>query len=166
MSAGGFVVFSIARSIRSRGKSVWKKFGLGIALMVLFFATWIARGVAEWLAVRVLATLRVRIPRCPVRSQGRCRIQRPRPADGWLLPSAPTSARCREPRAPNARSGAALGALNGRYALCARLPLAVLARRSVMWSLPPKQPQRSAVRSIGGRPNERRRRPRVRCAWR
>jgi Domain of unknown function (DUF6766) len=51
LAALGFVVFSMVRSIRnerSRGKSVWKEFGLGIALMVLFFATWIAQGVAEW----------------------------------------------------------------------------------------------------------------------
>jgi hypothetical protein len=47
----GFVVFSMVRSIRnerSRGKSVWKEFGLGIALMILFFATWFAQGIAEW----------------------------------------------------------------------------------------------------------------------
>jgi hypothetical protein len=51
LAALGFVVFSMVRSIRnerSRGKSVWKEFGLGIALMVLFFVTWLAHGVSEW----------------------------------------------------------------------------------------------------------------------
>src|SRR5215218_4556709 len=50
-AALGFVVFSMVRSIRnerSEGKSIWKEFGLGIALMVLFFVTWFAQGVAEW----------------------------------------------------------------------------------------------------------------------
>jgi hypothetical protein len=27
-----------------RGKSVWRKFGLGLVLMILFFATWIGQG--------------------------------------------------------------------------------------------------------------------------
>ena len=47
----GFVVFSMMRSIqieRSQGRSIWRDFGLGIALMVLFFVTWIAHGVSEW----------------------------------------------------------------------------------------------------------------------
>jgi hypothetical protein len=46
-----FVVFSMLRSIRnerSANGSVWREFGLGIGLMVLFFATWIAHGIAEW----------------------------------------------------------------------------------------------------------------------
>jgi hypothetical protein len=33
---------------RSPGRSVWKEFGLGIALMVLFFVAWFAQGIAEW----------------------------------------------------------------------------------------------------------------------
>jgi hypothetical protein len=47
----GFVIFSMLRTMRdehARGRSVWKQFGLGIALMLLFFATWIAQGVAQW----------------------------------------------------------------------------------------------------------------------
>ena len=45
------VVFSLVRSIqneRTRGQSVWREFGLGLALMILFFGTWIAHGVTEW----------------------------------------------------------------------------------------------------------------------
>lgn len=47
----GFVMFSMIRSIRNErraGRSVWKDFGLGIALMILFFVTWFAQGIAEW----------------------------------------------------------------------------------------------------------------------
>jgi hypothetical protein len=47
----GFVVFSMVRSIqtqRSKDRSVWRDFGLGIALMVLFFVTWGAQLIAEW----------------------------------------------------------------------------------------------------------------------
>jgi hypothetical protein len=47
----GFIIFSMIRGIRNErtpGRSVLREFGLGIALMVLFFATWIAQGVAEW----------------------------------------------------------------------------------------------------------------------
>jgi hypothetical protein len=46
-----FVILSMARAIqneRTRGKSVWREFGLGIVLMLLFFATWIGQGFAEW----------------------------------------------------------------------------------------------------------------------
>jgi hypothetical protein len=46
-----FVVYSTIRSIvveRSRHRSVWKEFGLGLSLMTLFFATWVAHGIAEW----------------------------------------------------------------------------------------------------------------------
>jgi len=47
----GFVVFSMIRSIRNereRDKSVWRQFGLGIALMLLFFVTWFGQGIAQW----------------------------------------------------------------------------------------------------------------------
>jgi hypothetical protein len=47
----GFVVFSMVRTIRdqhTKGRSIWKQFGLGLALMILFFATWIGHGIAEW----------------------------------------------------------------------------------------------------------------------
>ena len=46
-----FVIWSLIRSIvtqRSEGRSVWREFGLGLALTVLFFTTWIAHGIAEW----------------------------------------------------------------------------------------------------------------------
>jgi hypothetical protein len=51
LGALGFVIWSMIRSIRNEreaGRSIWRDFGLGIALMVLFFVTWIAHGVAEW----------------------------------------------------------------------------------------------------------------------
>lgn len=47
----GFLVVSMARSIkvhRDPGRSVWREFGLGLSLMVLFLGTWIAHGIAEW----------------------------------------------------------------------------------------------------------------------
>ena len=47
----GLVVFALVRSIqteRSTGRSVWREFGLGLALMILFLTTWIAHGIAEW----------------------------------------------------------------------------------------------------------------------
>jgi uncharacterized protein DUF6766 len=46
-----FLIYSTARSIvdqRSRDRSVWREFGLGLVLMVLFFATWVAHGIAQW----------------------------------------------------------------------------------------------------------------------
>jgi hypothetical protein len=45
------VVFSLVRSImteRTPGRSVWREFGLGLALMLLFLGTWIAQGISEW----------------------------------------------------------------------------------------------------------------------
>jgi hypothetical protein len=51
LGALAFLVFSMVRSImdeRVRGRSIWKDFGLGLALMVLFFGTWVAHGIAEW----------------------------------------------------------------------------------------------------------------------
>jgi hypothetical protein len=50
-AALGFVIFSMIRSIRDErraGRSIWKDFGLGIALMALFFVTWFAQGISEW----------------------------------------------------------------------------------------------------------------------
>jgi MFS family permease len=47
----GVVVFALVRSIlneRTGERSVWREFGLGLALMILFFGTWIAHGIAEW----------------------------------------------------------------------------------------------------------------------
>jgi len=46
-----FLLFSVVRSIqdqRSRARSIWREFGLGIALMALFFGSWIGQGIAEW----------------------------------------------------------------------------------------------------------------------
>ena len=46
-----FLIVATVRSIqsqRTRGRSVWREFGLGLILMILFFTTWMAQGVAEW----------------------------------------------------------------------------------------------------------------------
>ena len=46
-----FVIWSLIRSIiteRSGERSVWREFGLGLGLTCLFFATWVAHGIAEW----------------------------------------------------------------------------------------------------------------------
>jgi hypothetical protein len=47
-----FLIFATVRSIhneRSRtGRSVWREFGLGLILMILFFASWVGHGIAEW----------------------------------------------------------------------------------------------------------------------
>ena len=46
-----FLLFSVVRSIqdqRSGTRSIWREFGLGIALMALFFGSWIGHGIAEW----------------------------------------------------------------------------------------------------------------------
>jgi hypothetical protein len=51
LGALAFLVFSMVRSImdeRVRGRSIWKDFGLGLSLMILFFGTWVAHGIAEW----------------------------------------------------------------------------------------------------------------------
>jgi hypothetical protein len=46
-----WVLWAMVRGIRderSPGRSVWRDFSLGLSLMVLFFVTWIAHGLAEW----------------------------------------------------------------------------------------------------------------------
>jgi hypothetical protein len=46
-----FLVFSTFRSIvneRVPGRSIWKDFGLGLGLMLLFLGTWVAHGISEW----------------------------------------------------------------------------------------------------------------------
>jgi len=46
-----FLMGSMARSIqneRQPGRSVWREFGLGLILMILFFTTWVAQLIAEW----------------------------------------------------------------------------------------------------------------------
>ncbi|HEX9993481.1 MAG TPA: DUF6766 family protein [Acidimicrobiales bacterium] len=47
-----FLIWTTVRSIRNertgeRG-GVWREFGLGLLLMILFFATWIGQGITEW----------------------------------------------------------------------------------------------------------------------
>jgi hypothetical protein len=46
-----FVVASMARGIRderSPHRSVWREFGLGLSLLILFVATWVSQLVAQW----------------------------------------------------------------------------------------------------------------------
>jgi hypothetical protein len=46
-----FVIVSMIRSIaneRSGERSVWREFGLGLLLMILFFGTWVGQGIAQW----------------------------------------------------------------------------------------------------------------------
>jgi hypothetical protein len=51
LGALAWLIAAMIRSIqdeRSQGRSVFREFGLGLVLMLLFFATWAAHGVAEW----------------------------------------------------------------------------------------------------------------------
>jgi hypothetical protein len=51
LGALGLLIFATVRSIvneRTPGRSIWREFGLGLALMILFFTTWIAHGITEW----------------------------------------------------------------------------------------------------------------------
>jgi hypothetical protein len=44
-------MFAMLRSIRNErtaGRSIWREFGLGLILMILFFTTWIAHLISEW----------------------------------------------------------------------------------------------------------------------
>jgi membrane protein implicated in regulation of membrane protease activity len=46
-----FVIFTMVRSIldeHTAGRSIWREFSLGVCLMVLFFASWLGQGIAEW----------------------------------------------------------------------------------------------------------------------
>ena len=46
-----FLIGVMARSIRNdrtKGRSVWREFSLGLVLVILFFVSWFAHGVAEW----------------------------------------------------------------------------------------------------------------------
>src|SRR5687768_12601821 len=46
-----FLIVTTVRSIvdnRTKHRSLWREFGLGLALMTLFFATWVGHGIAEW----------------------------------------------------------------------------------------------------------------------
>jgi hypothetical protein len=51
LGALAFVLYATAKSIkneRSQGRSIWREFGLGLTLMILFFGTWIAQGITQW----------------------------------------------------------------------------------------------------------------------
>jgi hypothetical protein len=53
LTIGTLVVLmgSMLRSIqdeRTAGRSVWREFGLGLLLMILFFATWVAHLISQW----------------------------------------------------------------------------------------------------------------------
>jgi hypothetical protein len=51
LGALAFVIFTMVRSIRverTAGRSVWREFSLGLALMILFFATWIGQAISQW----------------------------------------------------------------------------------------------------------------------
>jgi hypothetical protein len=46
-----FLIYSTVRSImtnRTGERGIWREFGLGLALMILFFTTWVAHGITEW----------------------------------------------------------------------------------------------------------------------
>jgi hypothetical protein len=46
-----FLIFSMVRSIvneRIRGHSLWKDFGLGLSLLILFLVTWVVHGITQW----------------------------------------------------------------------------------------------------------------------
>jgi hypothetical protein len=46
-----FLLVAMVRSIqneREPGRSVWREFGLGLLLMIMFFASWLGQGIAEW----------------------------------------------------------------------------------------------------------------------
>jgi hypothetical protein len=48
-----FLLYTTYRSIvdaRTPGRSVWREFGLGLILMILFFSTWVGQAVAQWQA--------------------------------------------------------------------------------------------------------------------
>jgi len=47
----GFLGVTLVRSImveRVRERSVWREFGLGLILVTLFLASWLAQGIAQW----------------------------------------------------------------------------------------------------------------------
>ncbi|MFZ1489059.1 MAG: DUF6766 family protein [Ilumatobacteraceae bacterium] len=46
-----FLLWTLARSIwvgRSRERGVWREFGLGLGLVLLFFGTWVGHAIAQW----------------------------------------------------------------------------------------------------------------------
>ena len=47
----GFLITVMVRTIkneRDKRRSIWKEFGLGLVLVILFFATWVGHGITEW----------------------------------------------------------------------------------------------------------------------
>jgi hypothetical protein len=49
--AVGFLIFSMVRSIqdeRTEGRSIWREFGLSIALLILFLTSWLGQGISQW----------------------------------------------------------------------------------------------------------------------
>jgi hypothetical protein len=51
IGALAMLIVALARSIhdeRTKGRSVWREFSLGLILMILFFATWVGHLIAEW----------------------------------------------------------------------------------------------------------------------
>jgi hypothetical protein len=46
-----FLIVAMVRNIaneRTGQRTVWREFGLGLLLMILFFTTWIGQGIAQW----------------------------------------------------------------------------------------------------------------------
>lgn len=46
-----FIAFSMVRSIsdeRTKGRGLWREFGLSFALMTLFLVTWLGQGISQW----------------------------------------------------------------------------------------------------------------------
>lgn len=46
----GWLVVGMARTIRNEQnprRSIWREFGLGLILMLLFFAAWFAQGITQ-----------------------------------------------------------------------------------------------------------------------
>ena len=47
----GWLIAALVRSVaneRTGERSVWREFGLGLSLIVLFFVTWVGHGITEW----------------------------------------------------------------------------------------------------------------------
>ena len=46
-----FLIAVMVRTIRNerdRQRSIWREFALGLSLVIMFFATWVGHGIAEW----------------------------------------------------------------------------------------------------------------------
>ena len=47
----GFLGWTLVRSImveRAKERSIWREFALGLVLVILFLASWLAQGIAQW----------------------------------------------------------------------------------------------------------------------